>query len=222
MRILRPFLEGQMTAHASGKQLRLGIMGGTFDPIHWAHLVMADEAGHRFNLDKVLFVTAGEPPHKPGAVCSHAEHRHAMVILATASNPLFEASRIELDRQGPSYSVDTIREVKSLYGDHASIYFIIGADEARDIQSWHEADALPGLARFIVAPRPGFDIAELRTILPERFCNAMDFLPMPPIDISATDLRARVASRRSIRYLVPETVEAYILKHGLYIESGRQ
>lgn len=202
--------------------LRLGVLGGTFDPLHWAHLTMAEEAAARFELGKVLFVPAGQPPHKADYNASAPEDRYAMALLGTASNPAFDVSRVELEREGPSYSVDTIRQLKEMHGPEAELYFILGADEALDILSWHEADSLPDLARFLVAPRPGFDLAELKTRLPARFYEAMAPLPMTPVDISATDIRARIASRKSIRYLVPDNVEAYIRKHGLYTEGSRQ
>lgn len=199
--------------------IHLGIMGGTFDPLHWAHLVMAEEAKTRFSLDKVLFIPSGQPPHKIDYDISDSEHRYAMTLLGTADNPAFEVSRIEIEREGPSYSVDTIRRLKEIYGADAKMYFILGADEALDILNWHEAANLPDLTRFLVAPRPGFDVAELKTRLPDRFYAVMDTLPIMPMDVSATDLRARVASGKSIRYLVPDLVEAYIRKHGLYIKG---
>jgi nicotinate-nucleotide adenylyltransferase len=201
--------------------LRLGIMGGTFDPLHWAHLIVAEEARIRFELDKVLFIPAGQPPHKVAYEMSSPEHRYAMTLLGTAINPAFEVSRIELDREGPSYSVDTIRMLKESYGPAVEVYFIMGADEALDILSWHDAESLPGLVKFIVAPRPGCDMAELAARLPARFYGAMLPLPMSPVDISATDLRARTASGKSIRYLVPDEVEAYIRKHKLYTRSKK-
>ena len=199
--------------------IRLGIMGGTFDPLHLAHLLMAEEARTRFDLDKVLFIPAGQPPHKIAYDISDPEHRYAMALLGTAYNLAFEVSRIELDREGPSYSVDTIRQLRQLYGPDVAIYFILGADEALEIQSWHEVDSLPDLARFLVAPRPDFDIADLKTRLPARFYAVMDLLPMMPVDISATDLRAKAASGKTIKYLVPDAVEAYIRKHRLYIKG---
>lgn len=198
----------------------LGIIGGTFDPIHCAHLIVAEEARTRFALDKVLFVPAGQPPHKPGHPVSEAVHRYAMVVLATACNPAFDVSRIEMEREGPSYSVDTIRALRKAHGTDTEVRFIIGADEALDLPNWHEAESLPELARFVVAPRPGSDLAELKTRLPSRFYDSLDFLPVPPLDVSATDLRARVASGESIKYLVPETVEAYIRKQRLYLETA--
>jgi len=198
--------------------LRLGVMGGTFDPLHWAHLVMAEEAKNAFGLQKVLFIPTGQPPHKSDLSVSDAEHRYAMALLGTAQNPAFEVSRIEIERQGPSYTVDTIKTLKHFYGESTDIFFLVGADEALDIVNWHEADQLPNLATFLVAPRPGFGLAELESRLPAHFTASMKLLSMPPVDISSIDLRARMAEGKSIKYLVPESVEAYILKHRLYAE----
>jgi nicotinate-nucleotide adenylyltransferase len=199
--------------------LRLGIMGGTFDPLHWVHLIMAEEARTRFDLDRVLFIPAGQPPHKADYRVSSVEDRYAMVLLGIASNPAFEGSRMEIERKGPSYSVDTLSRLRDECGPDAGIYFIVGADEALYLPQWHEADRLPDLTRFLVAPRPGFDLGELKAGLPARLYDAIDFLPMTPVDISATDIRARVADGRTIKYLVPDAVEAYIRKHKLYVEE---
>lgn len=198
--------------------LRLGVMGGTFDPLHWVHLTMAEEARTRFDLDRVLFIPAGQPPHKPDYSVSSPEDRYAMVLLGTASNPAFEVSRIELEREGPSYSVDTLAELKAIHGPDTGIYFMIGADEALYLPNWYEAERLPDLARFLVAPRPGFDLGELKAKLPAYLYDAIDFLPMTPVDISSTDIRSRAASGRTIKYLVPDIVESYIRKHDLYTE----
>lgn len=197
---------------------RIGIMGGTFDPLHWAHLIIAEESREKFNLGKVIFIPAGQPPHKLTYPVSDAEHRYAMTLLGTASNPYFEVSRLEIERSGPSYSVDTIREIKGIYGRKTEIYFIVGADEILEIESWHEADQLPKLTRFIVAPRPGFDLTALEQHLPLKFLKSIEILPIAPVDISATNLRTRIATGKTIRYLVPEEVEQYIRKHGLYLE----
>ncbi len=200
---------------------RIGIMGGTFDPLHWAHLIIAEESRERFSLCKVIFIPAGQPPHKLDYPVSDAEHRYAMTLLGTASNPYFEVSRLEIERPGPSYSVDTIRKLKGIYGQKTEIYFIVGADEILEIESWHESDQLPDLARFIVAPRPGFDLTSLERHLPVKFLRSIEVLPITPVDISATNLRARIASGKTIKYLVPEEVEWYIHKHSLYLEGGQ-
>ena len=197
----------------------LGVLGGTFDPLHWAHLVIAEEARARFGLDKVLFVPAGQPPHKADYTVSDPEHRYAMALLGTSANPAFQVSRIEIERAGPSYSVDTVRQLREMHAPDVEIHLIIGADEALDIPNWHEAESLLDMVRLVVAPRPGSDLAELKSRLPSRFYTAMQFLPMLPIDISGTELRARIASGKSVRYLVPDSVEVYIRKHGLYLEG---
>jgi nicotinate-nucleotide adenylyltransferase len=194
-------------------------MGGTFDPIHYAHLFIAEEARERFGLDKVLFVPAGQPPHKTNHPVSDAEHRYAMTLLSTASNPFFEVSRIEIDRSGPSYSVDTIRTLKAEHGQDIEIYFIVGSDEALDLPNWHEAESLPQLVRFIAVPRPGFRLDDLETKLPAPLFSVVDLLPLTPMDISSTEIRARVAVGKSIRYMVTEGVEAYIYKHNLYVRG---
>lgn len=201
---------------------RLGVMGGTFDPLHWAHLLAAETARVRFGLERVLFVPAGQPPHKSDAIVTDPEDRYAMALLGTAGNPYFEVSRIELDREGPSYSVHTIRELKEFHGPETEIYFIMGADEALDLGSWYESDALPELARFLAAPRPGFHLSDLRTRLPEPFQEVVELLPMSPVELSSTKLRARVAAGESIRYLVPENVEVYIRKRGLYVQGNAE
>jgi nicotinate-nucleotide adenylyltransferase len=182
---------------------------------------MAEEARVAYKLDKVLFVPAGRPPHKATYQVTSPEHRYAMTLLGTASNQYFEVSRIELERDGPSYSVDTIQQLRSAGGESTEVYFIIGADEALDLPKWHEANRLPKLARFLVAPRPGFGLADLQVTLPAEFLAAIDILPMSAMEICSTGLRARCASGQSIKYLVPENVEAYILKHGLYARAKR-
>jgi nicotinate-nucleotide adenylyltransferase len=195
--------------------LRLGVMGGTFDPPHLGHLVMAEQAREALGLDKVVFIPAGQPPHKADRVVADAEHRYRMTILSTASNTAFEVSRAEIESEWPSYSVDTLRRLRDTYGAEADIRFIIGADEAMDIQSWHKADELPGLARFLVAPRPGCDLKQLSK-LDKKFLDVMDVISMPTISISSTELRGMVAAGKSIRYLVPDTVESYIYENRLY------
>lgn len=195
---------------------RIGIMGGTFDPPHIAHLVAAEEARAAFGLDRVIFMPAGQPPHKPDHPVSQTEHRYAMTLLATAENPRFEVSRLEIERPGPSYSVDTIRALRGKLGTQVEIYFIAGADEILDIESWHEADSLPGLARFIAVPRPDFDLSRMKKHLRPVFLSSIDVLSTREMAVSATEIRRRAADGESIRYLVPASVEAYIRKYGLY------
>ncbi|MFA4028841.1 MAG: hypothetical protein GDYSWBUE_001123 [Candidatus Fervidibacterota bacterium] len=195
---------------------RLGIMGGTFDPIHMAHLLAAEEARFRFNLDKVVFVPCGVPVHKKPYEVTPAEHRYAMVLLATTGNPHFEVSRIEIERQGPSYAIDTVRAFKRLYGNGVTLFFITGADAVLEILTWRDADKLVELCRFIAVTRPGYDLSKLEEVLGERYASAIDVLHIPEMDISSTKIRERVRNGEPIRYMVPDAVYDYIMRHGLY------
>lgn len=196
--------------------MRLGVMGGTFDPIHSGHLILAEQARERFDLEKVLFVTAAQPPHKLGEPMSSAADRLEMTRLAVADNPLFQCSTIEMDRPGPSYTVDTIRHLLGIYADGTVFYLLLGADEGRDLMTWREPYEIQKLAKIVVANRPGQSVAEALDSLPKDFARAIVPLEMPGVDISSTDLRDRVRSGRSIRYLVPRPVEDYIQQHRLY------
>jgi len=200
--------------------LRIGIMGGTFDPPHLAHLIMAEQAVSEFRLDMALFIPTGNPPHKNYEEVTDAEHRCAMTILATENNPLFQVSRIEVERTGLSYSIDTIRQIRGIYGADTELYFIIGADEALNITSWHEADNLPDIVKFIIAPRPCFDLVSLKERLPQEFYSAFHFLSMQPVYISSTELRTRVKNGDSIRYLTTDSVNDYIIKNRLYSKGN--
>lgn len=194
----------------------IGIMGGTFDPIHYGHLIIAEESRREFRLDKVIFVPAGEPPHKKDYTVSSAEHRYALTIIATASHPDFVCSRMEIERPGPSYSIDTIRQIKETYPQGTKVYFITGADAMAEILTWHEHDKLKSICKFIAATRPGYNLAELKDRLPPDYLDQIIFLEVPGVHISSTELRARVAAGNPIKYMVPEAVEIYIEKHGLY------
>jgi nicotinate-nucleotide adenylyltransferase len=195
-------------------------MGGTFDPVHYGHLVTAEEALVQFNLDKVLFVPTGRPVRKTHGHLSSAEDRYLMTVIATASNPDFEVSRIEIDRPGDTYTVDTMLALRDLYGPRAELFFISGADAVREILTWKNADRFAGLCTFIAATRPGYD-AEVGTdgamgrLVP---VPAVESMAVPALAISSSDIRDRVASHRPIRYLLPEAVAAYIEKNGLYRE----
>jgi nicotinate-nucleotide adenylyltransferase len=199
--------------------LPIGLMGGTFDPIHLAHLVMAEAAHEQFGLWKVIFVPAGLPPHKQGKNITSAEHRYNMVALATAANPRFEVSRIELEREGPSYTVDTVEEMRRRLSPETEIHFITGADAILEVETWREPERLFGACRFVAAPRSSYPRQAagvgLRR-LEQRYGQAILEVESPVLDISSSNLRRRVAAGRSIKYLVPEAVEAYIQKHGLY------
>ncbi|MDR7486195.1 MAG: nicotinate-nucleotide adenylyltransferase [Armatimonadota bacterium] len=199
---------------------RLGIMGGTFDPIHYGHLVTAEEARAQFGLDRVLFVPNRHPPHKDPADVTEPEHRYLMTFLATVSNPSFSVSRIEIDRPGASYTIDTIRDVSRQHPE-AVLYYITGADAILQILrgEWEQSAELLRLCQFIAATRPGFalDVDTLRrNNVTGRTLENVHVMMIPALAVSSTDIRARVQSGRPIKYLVPEAVEAYILKHGLY------
>ena len=195
---------------------RLGLMGGTFDPIHYGHMLMAEEARQAFALDDVVFVPNGRPAHKKAYLVSSPEERYAMTLLATGSNPCFSASRIEIERPGPSYTIDTLREFRRLYPDLDALYFITGADAVLEILTWHEYDKLAAECQFIAVTRPGFVLERLSEIADASFLDRVHFLPIPRLEISSTDIRKRVREGRSIKYLTPETVETYIRQQGLY------
>jgi len=201
------------------KTLRLGVMGGTFDPIHFGHLVAAEEALVQFNLDKVIFMPTGRPVRKTHRHVSSGEDRYLMTVIATVSNPDFEVSRMELDRPGDTYTVDTMSALRAQHGSNAELFFITGADAVREILTWKDADRFAGLCTFIAATRPGYDpapdLALAGTVPPK-----VEYMEVPALAISSSDIRERVRTRRPIRYLLPEAVAGYIFKNGLYSEPG--
>jgi nicotinate-nucleotide adenylyltransferase len=199
--------------------MRLGLMGGTFDPPHYGHLVIAEEARLVFGLDRVDFVTSADPPHKQGREISPAEHRYAMTLLSVATNPHFRVSRREIERSGPSYSVDTLQEYRSECPG-AELFFITGADAILEILTWHRADEAVRLCTFIAATRPGYDLARMERVLPASYLSRIHTVSVPGIEISSTDIRERLRQGKSIRYLVAEPVEQYIATYGLYREEG--
>jgi nicotinate-nucleotide adenylyltransferase len=190
-------------------------MGGTFDPIHYGHLVTAEEALWQFSLDEVLFVPTGEPWMKDRPEVSPAEHRYLMTVIAVSSNPQFRVSRLEIDRGGPTYTVDTLRALKDEYGEKTELFFITGADAMLEIFGWKDPEDALELARFIAATRPGYDIARFEREAPTRHPN-VEVMSVPALAISSTDIRRRVKERSPIRYLCPEGVKTYIEKTGLY------
>ena len=186
-------------------------MGGTFDPIHHGHLVAASEVASVFGLDEVVFVPTGQPWQKDGRGVSPAEDRYLMTVVATASNPRFTVSRVDVDRPGPTYTIDTLHDLRVEYPG-AELFFITGADALATILSWKDAEELFDLARFIGVTRPGYDLGH--TGLPE---GRVDVLEVPAMAISSTNCRARVASGQPVWYLVQDGVVQYIAKHGLYV-----
>ena len=189
---------------------RVGIMGGTFDPIHHGHLVAASEVADQFGLDEVVFVPTGEPYQKSERQISPAEHRYLMTVIATASNPRFMVSRVDIDRPGPTYTIDTIRDIATLHPG-AQLFFITGADALSQILSWHDHAQVLRMARFIGVTRPGYELSDAH--LPT---DAVTLIDVPAMAISSSAVRARVHDRRPIWYLVPDGVVQYIGKHRLY------
>jgi len=187
-------------------------MGGTFDPIHNGHLVCAEEARCQLELDEVIFVPAGNPWQKGGV--TSAEDRYLMTVLATASHENFSVSRIEIDRKGPSYTLDTLRAFRSFYED-VELFFITGADAVAEILSWKDPDAVLNEAHFVAATRPGYDIKNMEPVL-----EKVSVMHIPALAISSSDIRARVASGRPVRYLMPREVAQFIATRGLYSSRG--
>lgn len=190
---------------------RVGIMGGTFDPIHHGHLVAASEVATLYGLDEVIFVPTGEPWQKSERRVSPAEHRYLMAVIATASNPRFWVSRVDIDRPGPTYTIDTIRDIAQ-QRPGAELFFITGADALSQILSWKQAQEALRLARFVGVTRPGYDLSAEH--LPR---DSVRLLDVPAMAISSSDCRARVVEGRPVWYLVPDGVVQYINKHRLYL-----
>ncbi|MBO4209639.1 nicotinate-nucleotide adenylyltransferase [Micromonospora echinofusca] len=190
---------------------RIGIMGGTFDPIHHGHLVAASEVADRFGLDEVVFVPTGQPWQKADEPVSPPEDRYLMTVIATASNPRFQVSRVDIDRGGPTYTVDTLRDLHAEYGPKVQLFFITGADALERILSWKDLDQMFELAHFVGVTRPGFELTDAH--LP---ADTVSLVQVPAMAISSTDCRARVARGEPVWYLVPDGVVQYIAKRGLY------
>ena len=200
---------------ANAERPAVGVMGGTFNPIHIGHLVTAEEAHYAFALREVVFVPAGHPWQKERSNVADAEHRYLMTVIATASNPHFRVSRMEIDRPGPTYTIETLRRLRGEIGD-VELYFITGADAILQILSWKDPEEVLGEARFIAATRPGYDLDRLEKELPAGFEDRVHVLEIPALAISSTDVRRRVLQGRPVRYLLPEGVARYVEKNGLY------
>jgi len=180
---------------------RIGVMGGTFDPIHHGHLVAASEVAHIFALDEVTFVPTGQPYQKEYREASPAEDRYLMTVIATASNPRFSVSRVDIDRPGPTYTIDTLRELHAINAPDDELFFITGADALAKMLTWHDVDELFTLAHFVGCTRPGHR------------------LEIPALAISSTECRARVEAGEPVWYLVPDGVVQYIAKRKLYAKA---
>lgn len=197
---------------------RIGILGGTFDPPHIGHLWLASLAADALALDRVLLMPAARPPHKGGQPISNAADRILMTRLAIADNPLLEISLVEMERSGPSYTVDSLRELQDHYGGSARLFLVMAADSLAQIDTWREPDRILQLAEWAVGPRPGSALPD-RAALRDRFGKAADrihLLEGPALQVSGTEIRRRVAAGRVIRYLVPAAVEELIRARGLY------
>ena len=190
---------------------RLGIMGGTFDPIHHGHLVAASEVGHYFGLDEVIFVPTGQPWQKEDRTVSPGEDRYLMTVIATASNPRFSVSRVDIDRPGETYTIDTLRDLRLQRGPDAEFFFITGADALARMISWRDADELFKLAHFVGCTRPGHQLS--MSDLPD---GQVSLVEIPALAISSTECRARVRHGQPIWYLVPDGIVQYISKRRLY------
>lgn len=199
------------------KKRRIGIMGGSFDPIHLGHLVVANEVLNIYNLDEVIFVPAGNPPHKKG-LKAESHHRLDMVNLATLSNNKFSVSDYEINNPQKSYTLNTLKEFRKLY-TNTELYFITGYDAVIDLPNWHEPKEILKLCKFIAATRPGISKEELNEKINEitnKFGGTIEMLQVPMLQISSTDIRERFNMGASAKYLLPELVEQYIIKNKLY------
>jgi nicotinate-nucleotide adenylyltransferase len=196
---------------AGGRPSRLGVMGGTFDPVHHGHLVAASEVAHFFDLDEVIFVPTGQPWQKGDREVSPAEDRYLMTVIATASNPQFSVSRVDIDRPGETFTIDTLRDLRAERGQNAEFFFITGADALAKMITWRDADELFAMAQFVGCTRPGHHLT-----LPELPADRIKLLEIPALAISSTECRERVRGGHPIWYLVPDGVVQYIAKRRLY------
>lgn len=205
--------EAAGVAETTEKPRRIGVMGGTFDPIHHGHLVAASEVADHFDLESVIFVPTGQPWQKAGRRVSAAEDRYLMSVIATASNPRFQVSRVDIDRGGDTYTVDTLNDLNREYPG-AELYFITGADALRSIVTWRHWEDMFDLAHFVGVTRPGYELSE--EMLPEVHHDRVHLIDVPAMAISSTDCRERSADGRPVWYLVPDGVVQYIAKNNLY------
>ena len=195
---------------------RIGVMGGTFDPVHHGHLVAASEVAHNFALDEVIFVPTGQPYQKDYRTVSPAEDRYLMTVIATASNPKFSVSRVDIDRPGPTYTIDTLRDLRAAAAPQDELFFITGADALAAMLSWHDVAELFALAHFVGCTRPGHRLGQAG--LPD---GKTSLVEIPALAISSTECRLRVADGEPVWYLVPDGVVQYIAKRQLYQADRR-
>lgn len=201
--------------------MRIGILGGSFDPVHYGHLLIAESAREQLSLDQVRFTPAGDPPHKPGQPLTEPRRRLEMLELAISGCEKFTVDPRELHRKGPSFTVDTLHELRA-EAPNDEFYFLLGADSLRDLLTWREPRTIAELATLAVCNRPGVaapDRNQIRQWVGPEIADRVVLVDMPGVDLSATELRDRAASGRSLRFLTPRAVEAYIQQHGLYQSS---
>ena len=196
-----------------GSRRRIGVFGGTFDPIHLGHLITAQEIVIQCGLERMVFMPSACPPHKDDRPMTDARHRFEMAALAVRSHPLFEVSAMELERAGVSYTVDTLKQMQASFGEGVGLYFLIGTDNVHEMWTWRDPEEILDLCTVVVASRPGFKPRPSDRPLTRR----MTFVLTPRIEISSTEIRARVAAGQPITYWVPPAVERYIRTHGLYL-----
>lgn len=212
--------QAESQRHTQASPRRVGIMGGTFDPIHNGHLVAGSEVADMFNLDVVVYVPTGQPWQKKGKNVSAAEDRYLMTVIATASNPSFEVSRVDIEREGDTFTIDTLTDMRQIYPD-AELFFITGADALNKIVTWRDWEAMFELAHFVGVTRPGYSLsfsdAETSPLKQELDAGRLRLVEIPAMAISSTDVRERSASGRPVWYLVPDGVVQYIAKHRMYV-----
>ena len=192
-------------------------MGGTFDPVHFGHLVTASEVHHLFGLDEVVFVPTGRPWQKAGSAITGAEHRYLMTVIGTATDPRFRVSRVDIDRPGPTYTADTLADLRAVHGESADLFFITGADALAQILTWHRHDDVLASAHLVGVTRPGHDVTD-HPLPPQ----SVSLVEVPALAISSTDIRARVRRGAPIDYLLPAGVATYIRTHALYTGASRR
>lgn len=202
----------ELSQFFDNNKLKLAIMGGTFNPPHIAHLICAEEIRDRLKFDKVIFIPSARPPHKNSDEIIDPYHRYMMTLLAIADNPHFEVSRIELDRPGRSYTIETVKEMKKLYNNKAEIHWIVGADSIIEMPSWKCIDELISICGFVGINRPGYDLSSAE----KRILEKVSMVNITEVSISSSEIRQRIKSGATIKYLVPASVEEYIYNNGLY------
>lgn len=215
-------MNGTATAVTSDKssRRRVGVMGGSFDPIHYGHLVLAEEVRQHFDLDRVIFIPVGKAPHKLNDQMAENQHRYEMVRLAISNNPFFELSSMEMDSEETSYTVHTLEKLKLLFGDETELYFITGADTLLDLENWYRADRVLKLCTFVGATRPGYvseALMQKAESLRNKYDAQIELIAIPGLAISSTEIRDRLKQGITVKYLLPDSVETYIEREKLYV-----